>query len=109
MGFFDRPVRAKKRGDCQPHGDGESCAIAPGQCIGVVSVFTRLCPSCTDTHRGLSACPLSDRPSDKSLGKKTVNFEMSEIPASVNMEVPKVSRPTMSADKMTRKLEENPS
>ena len=36
----------------------------------------------------------------KSLGKKTVNFDMNGIAASVNMEVLKISKPIMSAGKV---------
>ena len=38
----------------------------------------------------------------KSLGKKTVNFDMNGIAASVNMEVLKISKPIMSAGKVVR-------
>ena len=38
----------------------------------------------------------------KSLGKKTVNFDINGIAAGVNMEVLKISKPIVSADKMVR-------
>ena len=38
----------------------------------------------------------------KSLGRKTVNFDISGIAASVNMEVLKISKPIVSAGKMVR-------
>ena len=38
----------------------------------------------------------------KSLGKKTVNFDMNGIASSVNMEVLKISKPIMSAGKVVR-------
>ena len=38
----------------------------------------------------------------KSLGKKTVNFDMNRISSSVNMKVLKISKPIMSAGKVVR-------
>ena len=38
----------------------------------------------------------------KSLGKKTMNFDINRIAASVNMEVLKISKPIVSAGKMVR-------
>ena len=38
----------------------------------------------------------------KSLGKKTVNFDINGIAAGVNMEVLKISKPVLSAGKMVR-------
>ena len=106
MSFFDRPVRAKKKKE--EIASLTETANPVRWLLDSVSGLSTCSPDFAlhaRTHtKGSVRARSATGQVTRSLGKKTVNFEMSGIPASVNMEVPKVSRPTMSAGKMTRKL-----
>ena len=53
------------------------------------------------TESSVRACSATGQVT-KSLGKKTVNFDINGIAAGVNMEVLKISKPIVSAGKMVR-------
>ena len=90
--------------------DGETMAsltdapvrLLPDSGSGVSGCSPEFAPHVKDSHWKLVRARSATGQVTKSLGKKTVNFDINGIAAGVNMEVLKISKPIVSAGKMVR-------